>query len=76
MPRPIIQFGTFDLRPYTVTELANIYGVCRQTFRKWIHPFEDVIGDRHGYFYSAIQVQIIIEKIGLPVEISIENKQL
>lgn len=76
MARPIIQFGTFDLRPYTITELAEIYGVCRQTFRKWVRPFDEAIGERNGYFYSAIQVQMIIEKIGLPVEMSIENRQL
>ncbi len=25
----------------TITQLASEYGVCRNTFRKWIRPIED-----------------------------------
>lgn len=71
--QPVIQQGSFLLRPYTVTEFSKLYGVTKKTFRKWIHPFVGIIGERQGYYYSVLQVQIIIDRLGIPTEIPLDN---
>jgi hypothetical protein len=55
-----------ELKPYTIAELADMYGVSKKTFRKWLEPFQELIGERNGFFYTIIQVKIIFEKLGLP----------
>jgi response regulator of citrate/malate metabolism len=55
-----------ELRPYTIAELADMYGVSKKTFRKWLEPFQELIGERIGFFYSIVQVKIIFEKLGMP----------
>jgi len=55
-----------EIRPYSVRELAEIYDVCDKTFKKWITPFLNEIGEKHGRYYNVNQVKIIFEKIGLP----------
>lgn len=72
MPHSIIKDGKIKLLPYSLVELATIYDVCDRTFKKWIKPFENEIGQRHGRFFTISQVRIIIEKLGLPAEISID----
>lgn len=67
-----IETGVFRLRPYTIAELAIIYGVCKRTLRKWLRPFQEDIGKRQGHFYSIAQVKIIIEKIGLPGDLPLD----
>jgi transposase-like protein len=60
------QSDDFPLRPYTIAQLADIYGVCKRTVRKWMKPFSKEIGPRQGHFYTVAQVKIIIDKIDLP----------
>lgn len=55
-------------RPYTTRELANLYNVNERTFKRWIEPFADEIGERIGNFFSIRQVAIIFEKLGCPIE--------
>lgn len=51
----------------TKTQLASMYGVCVETFTKWIKPFQTEIGKMSGrYTYTPAQVKIIFEKIGQP----------
>lgn len=57
---------TFELKQYKLVELANLYNIHRDTFRKQIAPFEWKIGKRKGYYYSVAQVKIIIEHLGKP----------
>lgn len=57
---------TIYLRPYTVKQLAAIYGVSKKTFRKWVKPFSEEIGYRNGHFYSVLQLKVIISKLGAP----------
>jgi hypothetical protein len=68
-----IEKGVFRLRPYTIAELAIVYGVCKRTLRKWLKPFLADIGKRQGHFYSIAQVKIIIDKIGLPGDLPLNN---
>lgn len=67
------QTGNFQLRAYTIAELALVYGVCKRTIKKWIKPFAQDIGPRQGHFYSISQVEIIINKIGLPRDFPLNN---
>lgn len=60
------------LKPYSITELARIYGVDPRTLKKWLVPFEQEIGVKQGRFYQIPQVKIIFEKLSLPSEILIE----
>ncbi len=47
-------------------ELAKLYGVNIRTFKGWIKPFKNEIGERQGIIYTVKQVKIIFEKIGEP----------
>lgn len=55
-----------QIKPCTLTELAAIYGVGIRTMKKWITPHQPAIGEKHGRIYTALQVKIIFEKLGLP----------
>jgi transposase len=55
-----------ELRPYSLKELAGIYKVSKNTFKKWLENFSDELGKRNGYYYSVLQVKLIFEKLGLP----------
>ena len=54
------------IRPYTVEELANIYGVTSRTVKLWIKPFKNEVGKKIGRLYSYKQIEIIFEKLGRP----------
>jgi hypothetical protein len=41
------------LKPYTSTELAELYGVDKDTLKKWIKPLNREIGKKHGEFYTV-----------------------
>ena len=55
-----------EIRPYSVRDLAGIYGCCEKTMKKWIKPFLPEIGAKNGRYYSVAQVKIIFEKLDLP----------
>lgn len=55
-----------EIKPYSLTELARIYGVQSRTLKNWLVPHHEAIGKRIGRFYTALQVKIIFEKLGLP----------
>lgn len=57
---------TIAIKPYSLTELAAIYGVTVRTIKKWIAPFEKETGEKIGRYYNALQVKIIFDKLGLP----------
>jgi hypothetical protein len=54
-------------------ELCALYNVCKKTFRKWISPFAEDIGQRMGRFYTVAQVRTIVARIGQPEEWVIED---
>lgn len=64
----MIQEGgvVFPLKPYSVTQLANMYGVCKKTIWRWLAPFKEEIGEKSGHFYTIPQVRIILSKLGIP----------
>ncbi len=67
-----------ELKPYTIKELAQIYGVTTKTFRKWLSPLKKEIGERRGWFYSIAQVKTIFSELLLPsyVEVDIEQQKI
>jgi len=67
METPLLsQRNMVQLKPYSSKELAAIYGVAKQTFNRWIRPFEPEIGNKLGRFYTVAQVKIIFSRLGLP----------
>ena len=59
------------LKPYSMTELARIYGVDPRTLKKWLVPFENEIGIKQGRFYQIPQVKLIFDKLSLPTNLTI-----
>lgn len=59
------------LKPYSMTELARIYGVDPRTLKKWLVPFEKEIGIKQGRFYQIPQVKLIFDKLSLPSKLTI-----
>jgi len=57
---------TTQIKPCTLTQLAAIYGVHVRTMKKWISPHQEAIGQKQGRIYTALQVKVIFEKLGLP----------
>ncbi len=57
---------SINVKPYTLSELAERYGVCTRTIHKWIEPFESELGEKIGRFYTVRQVEIIFENLGYP----------
>lgn len=58
--------NTVEVKPYGLTELAAIYNVTNRTMKNWLKPFEKEIGEKIGRIYTAKQVKVIFEKLGLP----------
>ncbi|HTB31136.1 MAG TPA: hypothetical protein VK808_03870 [Bacteroidia bacterium] len=54
------------IKPYKQKELCNLYNVHRNTFKNWLKPFEEEIGERQGYYYSIKQVEIIFKRLDYP----------
>ncbi len=54
------------LRPYSLKELAALYGVKPRTIKIWLEPFSEAIGEKKGRFYTLKQVKIIFKNIGEP----------
>jgi hypothetical protein len=54
------------IKPYSLSELAELYGVTNRTMRNWLTSHKDQIGERIGWLYNARQVKLIFEILGLP----------
>ncbi|MGF2414682.1 hypothetical protein [Ferruginibacter sp.] len=55
-----------EIKPYSLTELAQIYGVTNRTMKNWIIRHDEAVGEKIGRLYTALQIKIIFEKLGLP----------
>lgn len=63
------------MKPYTTKELIQIYGnISRNTFKNWLEPIQELIGERRGYYYSIRQVKIIFSVLQLPSCVIIEDE--
>ncbi len=54
------------IKPYSLTELSGLYGVSNHTMKNWIVPHHNAVGKKIGRLFTALQVKIIFEKLGLP----------
>ncbi len=63
-----------EIRPYSVKELASIYGVCDKTLKKWMKPFANEIGEKQGRYYTVAQVNVIFTKLGIPYKMKEEHE--
>lgn len=57
-----------QIKPYSLKELSGLYGVSKNTFKKWLIPFKEDLGERKGYYYNNHQVTLMFEKLGVPGE--------
>jgi DNA-binding transcriptional MerR regulator len=54
------------IKAYTTRELASLYGVSAKTFRTWLMPHQQAVGERRSRYYTAKQVGIIFHLLGEP----------
>ena len=54
------------VKPYSLKEIAALYGISTKTLSKWMIPIKDKIGIRRGRYYTVNQIRIIFDEIGLP----------
>ncbi|MBI4929303.1 MAG: helix-turn-helix domain-containing protein [Bacteroidetes bacterium] len=54
------------LKPYTLKELARIYGVSTKTMHRWMEPFEKELGIKRGRYYTIPQVKMFFDNLSLP----------
>ena len=54
------------MRPATTKELAAMYGVSPKTFRTWLRPHLESVGERKSRYYTSRQIRIIFERLGEP----------
>jgi hypothetical protein len=55
-----------EIKAYSLTELAGLYGISNRIMKTWLAPFTEDIGKKHGRLYNTLQVKTIFEKLGLP----------
>jgi hypothetical protein len=54
------------IRPYSIGELAQIYGVDYRTLKKWLKPLSRKLGKKRGRYYSIDQVCFIFQRLKIP----------
>ena len=59
-------YNSIKIKPYTLKELAGLYGVCYKTLAYWLEPFHNDVGKRRGRFFTIVQVETIFLKLGKP----------
>ncbi|MFZ5553563.1 MAG: hypothetical protein ACOZCO_10630 [Bacteroidota bacterium] len=63
---------TLDLRPYTMKEMRNLYGVSLHVFNNLIKSFQEELGPVRGKYLTVNQVELILKKIGTPKKLTLE----
>ena len=54
------------MKPYSPGELAAQYGISTKTLRTWLKMHHQHIGIRMGKYFTALQIRIIYERLGVP----------
>ncbi|NCT73971.1 MAG: hypothetical protein GXC78_05530 [Chitinophagaceae bacterium] len=54
------------IRPSSLKELANMYGMDRKTMSRWLKPHYARIGERIGRYYNVRQMEAIFDALGFP----------
>ncbi len=58
--------GQFMLKAYSQKEILALYGITYAVFKTWIASFESELGALKGKYYTVKQVQVIIDRLGIP----------
>lgn len=58
--------GRLIVKPYRTVDLCAIFDVNYKTLRGWIDRHSVAIGERAGNYYTATQVDCMLEKFGRP----------
>ena len=61
---------TIEIKAYSITELARMYGISNKSMNRWLKPYSAIIGKKEGRYYTALQVRIIFNKLGLPGKVT------
>ena len=61
-----VQVKRIIIKPYTLSQLAKIYGVEQRTIQKWLTKHTEDIGEKVGRYFTIPQVKIILKILGLP----------
>jgi hypothetical protein len=66
-----VQFQVYvtEIKAYTPSEIADVYGVSWKVMNEWLKGHRQTIGKRHGLFYTPKQVATIFEILGIPGKI-------
>lgn len=48
-----------EVKPYSKTQLANMYGISVHIFGVWIEEIQEDLGEYKGRMYTPVQVQKI-----------------
>ena len=64
--KPIIPSNEVRVKPYSIKELCNMYGVCTKTFNNWLVPHKEEVGLKRGRYFTIKQIHLIFEKLGAP----------
>lgn len=57
---------TLLVRPFTLKQLAKLYGIHPKTMLQWIKPFKEKVGKPIGRYYMIRQVLEVFKWIGTP----------
>jgi len=63
---------TIELRPYSMKEIYNLYGISLYVLKTLLKDFEQELGPLRGKYYTVNQVQLIFKKIGIPKNLTLE----
>ncbi len=58
--------GLFELKPYTKGEFIILYKISDYIFTNWMKALQPELGRRIGNFYNVNQVQLIVNRYGVP----------
>lgn len=61
------------VKPYSISELSQLYGVSVKTFKKWLHPIKRKVGTKQGRFYTVKQTETLFNHLGLPYPLEIKK---
>ena len=61
-----------DIKPCTLTELAEFYHVDWKTFQRWVNEMKNELGKKHGRYFTIPQVQMILDEFGIPKRIELD----
>jgi hypothetical protein len=65
--------GNLLIKPYRLKDLAEIYGVCNRTMKKWITNAAPEAKRNRSQFYSIPSVAMIVDALGLPGRFEIKK---